>query len=103
MDSMRVVRVARAILANPADDRGLEAWASARTLGRRFVAETSLSFTQWTQRARLMRSLEMLATGSSVTTVAIELGYRSVSAFIALFKRTLGTTPSAYATKHAAR
>lgn len=102
------MRVARAILANPADDRGLEAWAafagaSARTLGRRFVAETSLSFTQWTQRARLMRSLEMQATGSSVTTVAIALGYRSVSAFIALFKRTLGTTPSAYATKHAAR
>lgn len=100
----RVVRVARAILANPADDRGLDAWAafagvSARTLGRRFVLETSLSFTQWTQRARLVRALELLANDLPVTTVAIELGYRSVSSFISLFKRTFGTTPSAYASK----
>jgi AraC-like DNA-binding protein len=97
----RVLRVARALLDNPGDERGLEAWAawagvSARTLGRRFVAETSLTFTAWTQRARLLRGLEMLAAGMQVTTIAIELGYRSVSAFIALFKRTFGVTPSTY-------
>jgi AraC-like DNA-binding protein len=97
----RLVRVARAVLDHPADDRGLDAWAawagvSARTLGRRFVAETSLTFTAWVQRARLLRALEMLAAETPVTTVAIELGYRSISAFIALFKRTFGVTPSLY-------
>ena len=37
----------------------------------------------------------MLAEGQAVTVVALDLGYDSVSAFIALFKRTLGVKPSA--------
>ncbi|CAO3459690.1 Transcriptional regulator, AraC family [Azospirillum argentinense] len=97
----RLLRIARALLDDPGDRRGMGAWASwagvsERTLSRRFVAETGHSYTAWRQRARLMRALEMLAEGSPVTTVAIDLGYDSVSAFIALFKRTLGVTPSAY-------
>ncbi|PWC57341.1 AraC family transcriptional regulator [Azospirillum sp. TSH58] len=97
----RLLRIARALLDDPGDRRGMDAWAawagvSERTLSRRFVAETGHSYTAWRQRARLMRALEMLAEGVPVTTVAIDLGYDSVSAFIALFKRTLGVTPSAY-------
>ncbi len=97
----RLQRIARALLEDPADRRGLEAWASwagvtPRTLSRRFVAETSLTFTAWIQRARLIRGLEMLATGAAVTTVALDLGYSSVSAFIALFKREFGATPTVY-------
>jgi AraC-like DNA-binding protein len=97
----RLLRIAHALLANPADRRGLDAWAqwaglSSRTLSRRFVAETSLSFTEWGQRVRLMRALEMLASDSSVTAVALDLGYSSVSAFITLFRRTFGVTPAVY-------
>jgi len=97
----RLLRIANALLAEPAQHRSLPDWAgwaglSARTLSRRFVAETSLSFTAWTQRMRLLRSLELLAGGQPVTQVALELGYDSVSAFIALFKRELGCTPAAY-------
>ncbi len=97
----RLQRVARALLESPADRRGLDAWASwagvaPRTLSRRFVVETSLTFTAWVQRARLIRALEMLAGGAAVTTVALDLGYSSVSAFIALFKRELGATPTVY-------
>lgn len=97
----RVAKVARALLDDPADRRGLAAWAkwaglSSRTLGRRFAAETGLSFTAWAQRARLLRGLELLAAEVPVTTVAIELGYRSISAYIALFKRVFGVTPSVY-------
>ncbi len=97
----RLLRIANALLAEPAQRRSLQDWAawtglSARTLSRRFVAETSLSFTAWTQRVRLLRSLELLAGGQPVTQVALELGYDSVSAFIALFKRELGCTPAAY-------
>jgi len=47
-------------------------------------------------RARLLRGLELLAEGQSVTTVALELGYCNISAFIALFKRTFGVTPTRY-------
>jgi AraC-like DNA-binding protein len=41
--------------------------------------------------------MERLACGASVTSAAFDAGYSSVSAFIALFKRTFGVTPSAYA------
>ncbi|MBT8329591.1 MAG: helix-turn-helix domain-containing protein, partial [Desulfofustis sp.] len=37
-----------------------------------------------------------LGMNEPVTTVAIELGYDSPSAFISMFKRTLGETPGRY-------
>lgn len=37
-----------------------------------------------------------LAYNKSVTSVAIDLGYDSVSAFINMFKKTLGDTPKRY-------
>lgn len=88
-------------VAEPANDQGLEYWAdrtaiSARTLSRRFVQETGFNFTAWRQRARLMRSLEMLAAGMSVTAIALDLGYATASAFIGVFRRTFGATPAAY-------
>jgi len=97
----RLSRVARALLDNPGDQRSIEEWAkwagiSERTLSRRFVVETGFSYTNWRHRARIMRALEMLAEAVPVTTVAFYVGYESVSAFIALFKRTFGVTPSAY-------
>lgn len=97
----RLQRIARALIANPSDDQGMEHWAdwaavSLRTLSRRFVTETGFNFTAWRQRARLMRSLEMLATGTPVATIAYDLGYSSPSAFISLFKRSFGQTPANY-------
>lgn len=97
----RLAKIAQAVLDDLADNRRLEDWAeqagvSARTVTRRFPLETGFSFTQWRQRARLMRSLELLAAKQSVTSVAFELGYDTVSAFIALFKRHFGTTPRRY-------
>ncbi|MET4575028.1 AraC family transcriptional regulator [Ottowia thiooxydans] len=97
----RLQRVARALIADPADDGDLEHWAawgavSSRTLSRRFVTETGFNFTAWRQRARMMRSLEMLAAGMSVTAIALDLGYSTPSAFIGLFRRTFGDTPAAY-------
>ncbi len=97
----RLLRIARAILAEPAAERSLEEWAAwaaigARSLSRHFVLETGFTFTAWRQRARLLRALEMLAESVPVTTIALELGYSTPSTFIALFKRTFGTTPAAY-------
>ena len=85
----------------PADARELEDWgktvgASGRTLARLFNTETGLSFGRWRQRRRLMAALERLAAGAQVTTVAFDLGYRSPSAFIAMFRRELGATPGRY-------
>ncbi len=97
----RALRIARALVDDPADPRDLDQWASEvgasrRTLTRLFAAETGMSFRTWRQQRRLLRALELLATGQSVTDVAIELGYDNASAFIAMFRRCLGTTPARY-------
>ena len=97
----RLRRITSAIADNPADNRRLEDWAkwatiSTRTLSRRFTAETGFCFTEWRQQVRLLRALELLSVGTSVTTIAFDLGYETVSAFIAMFRRKLGVTPTRY-------
>lgn len=96
---MRVV--IDALLTDPADSRGLADWASragagARTLARLFEREAGMSFGAWRQQLRLLRSLERLGAGESVTNVALAVGYESPSAFISMFRRNLGTTPARY-------
>jgi AraC-like DNA-binding protein len=96
-----LIRLTDALTADLADDRRLEEWAkwanvSPRTLSRRFVADTGLTFAQWRQQARMLRALERVADGVPVTTLSLELGYDNVSAFIDVFRRTFGTTPGRY-------
>ena len=69
---------------------------NARTLTRAFQRETGLSFIQWLRRLRLLAILDALAAGHSILNVALDLGYDSPSAFSAMFRRTLGVSPSAY-------
>lgn len=97
----RLRKIAAALHRRPADGRRLEDYArdvgaSARTLARRFVAETGLGFSAWRQKLRLLIAIERLGAGQPVTTVALDLGYDSPSAFIAMFKRRLGVTPKGY-------
>ena len=84
--------IANGVYAKPFETAG----ASRRTLERLFVAETGLTFGKWRQRARLLRALRRLALGEAVTSVAYEVGYESPSAFVAMFKKTMGTTPRRY-------
>ncbi len=97
----RLCRVTSALRSAPADGRSLAEWArhggaSERTLARLFLGETGMTFRAWRQQLRLLRALEMLAAGTAVTRVALELGYDSTSAFSAMFRRALGTSPTEY-------
>lgn len=97
----RLKRLCGALRQNPADARTLEQWgaavgASGRTLARMFVKETGMSFAAWRAQVRLLAALARLAAGDKVTSVALDLGYDSPSAFIAMFRRQLGVTPSRY-------
>ena len=97
----RLRKIAQSLINDPADQRSLDEWArevgaSKRTLTRLFPAQTGMSFRSWRQQRRLLRALELLATGYSVTTVALELGYENTSAFIAMFRRTLGASPTRF-------
>lgn len=102
----RLRRITATIAADPADQRTLAGWsrelgASPRTLTRRFVGETGMTFQAWQRQARLHAALVRLAGGEAVTTVALDLGYASPSAFIHAFRRSLGATPRRYFTAHA--
>ena len=97
----RLKAVTDRLAADPGDGRALAGWArvagaSERTLARLFLRETGLSFGAWRQRLRLLAAIARLAEGQAVTAVAFDLGYDSPSAFIAMFRRTLGATPGRY-------
>jgi len=94
----RARRVADRLADDPADARPLAAiargsGASARTLQRLFRAETGMTFDAWRRQLRLSHALTRLAAGGSVTEVALDAGYASVSAFVSIFRRTFGETP----------
>lgn len=93
--------VCAALLEDPGSDQPLERWAdragaSPRTLARRFQAEVGMGFRAWREQARLAEAVSRLGAGIPVGLVAADLGYRSPSAFIAMFRRNLGCSPGAY-------
>jgi AraC-like DNA-binding protein len=94
----RALAVARCVLEKPLISDTVHGLAkqhgvARRTLERRFRDETGMSFGMWRQKARLLDSIRLLAEGKSVTDTALDCGYSSVSAFIAAFKGTFGSTP----------
>jgi AraC-like DNA-binding protein len=94
----RAKRIAAMLQKQPADARSLvelskQAGASKRTIERLFKSETGLGFGKWRQQLRLGHALRLLAAGEPVTTVALDVGYDSISAFISAFRLTFGKTP----------
>lgn len=97
----RAVRIVQALLANPGRHKTLERYcrdcgASKRTVQRLFIAETKMTFGRWRQQLRLLHGMQLLASGEKVAGAALEAGYGSTSAFISMFRKQLGTTPTRY-------
>ena len=97
----RLAAVCRRVVERIGGDETLDALArdaglSTRTLARLFQRETGMSFLAWRQQARLAEALTRLASGQPSTLVAQDVGYASPSAFAAMFRRMLGTTPARY-------
>ena len=97
----RLLRVCEHICATPSDastltEFGRRFGTSPRTLERLFPAETGLSFSLWRQQARALAAIRLLGEGRPVTSVALDVGYESPSAFGAMFRRLLGVAPSDY-------
>lgn len=102
----RLRRLAETLIDDPSLRFAIEEWgarvgASNRTLTRLFQRETGMSFGRWRQQLHIGLALQRLASGQPVTDVAFDLGYESASAFIAMFRRMLGTTPARYFTEAA--
>jgi AraC-like DNA-binding protein/quercetin dioxygenase-like cupin family protein len=99
----RVRRIAMALREDPSDPRTLAQWgravgASGRTLSRAIRTETGMTFSTWRTQIRIGAALRLLAAGTPVTRTATEVGYLTPSAFVAAFRRTVGTTPGQYFT-----
>ncbi|WP_126456200.1 AraC family transcriptional regulator [Sulfuriflexus mobilis] len=89
---------------NPAEGIDMTHWAtrlsmSERTLARLFKKETGLTPVQWLHHLRVLKAIELLEGGESVKCVAFDVGYNQASAFISMFKKIAGHTPSTYAKK----
>lgn len=72
---------------------------SKRTLERVFKTETGMSLREWYRQARVHRAMVLLAAGSSVTNVALDVGYSSTSAFVAAFRKVIGDSPAHYVSR----
>lgn len=97
----RLRRACDVIVADPADQRDLDALAKEAGMGRRtftraFRADTGMAFAAWRQQIRLMAALSMLGEGRPITAIACDVGYESPSSFTAMFHRVLGVPPSHY-------
>lgn len=69
---------------------------SSRTLSRLFTKELGMSFSDWRIRLKLLEAIKRLGEKQSVKEIAFDLGYENTSAFIFMFKKNLGKTPSNY-------
>ncbi len=97
----RLVRIAEILMNDPSEARTLVqlcrvVGASKRSVERLFQLETGMTFGRWRQQLRLMEALRLLAQGAKVTHAALESGYSTPSAFVAMFRKALGVTPTAY-------
>ena len=97
----KIAAITAALTAQPGDRRTLVEWAaqvamSERTLKRLMVQETGLTFGRWRRQLHLVIALRELAGGATVQRVSGDLGYESATAFIVMFKKALGTTPTRY-------
>jgi len=97
----RLLKVCEVLMKSPSTHDSMtllgdRAGTSVRTLGRLFKQETGLTFGQWRQQLRLSEAVCQLSLGQSVFSVARDMGYTSVNAFSAMFRRALGAAPQQY-------
>lgn len=93
--------IVEAIVADPSDPRTLSDWAaelgvSTRTITRTFRAEAGSSLGRWVATVRAQRAVMLLGNGVDTEEVAVQMGYRSASAFGAAFRRVTGATPGMF-------
>lgn len=99
--SPEALAVAQDLLRFPGSPLSVESLAarqnvSAKTLQRRFVAETQLVFSEWRTRARVRAAAAHLASGQTIATTRRSVGYTTPSGFTHAFERHVGISPREY-------
>ena len=73
-----------------------ECGASLRTMQRVFVEQVGIPLARWRNQVKMAAAVQLLARGKSVTHVALDLGFESVSAFIFSFRQYCGDSPGQF-------
>jgi AraC-like DNA-binding protein len=99
--SEKLLHISQQLNLFPDNNQSLGSWgrvvgASSRTLSRAFKNETGLTFSQWRIRLKLQTAIRQFYAGQPVTNVALNLGYRSISAFVFMFRTNMGKTPGQF-------
>jgi AraC-like DNA-binding protein len=63
---------------------------------RFFHREVGTDFETWRRQVRLMKAVELLASGRRIKEVAFAVGYGQATTFVAMFRRSFGLTPKAW-------
>lgn len=99
-DEPRLARIASELADDPSNRSTMAQWAkrvamSENSLARLVQSETGLTFGRWRQQLQVIVATEALQRGNGAAGFG-DLGYQSVSAFITMFKKALGTSPARY-------
>lgn len=97
----RLRQLTQGLLVQPASKLSGAQWArrigmSERSMSRLLLQEVGMSFGRWRRQLHVILSLQRLARGESVQTVALELGYESASGFVTMFRKAMGKPPARY-------
>ena len=104
----RLLKAAQSVITSPSaaaslDQLAVRAGMSRRSFARHFRSQTGLPFARWKRAVIAQHALELVAAGHKVSSVAVDLGYESVSAFIAMFRRQYGESPRQFLIEHSER
>ncbi|WP_115720235.1 helix-turn-helix transcriptional regulator [Gallaecimonas mangrovi] len=96
LQEMAAALVAKAELPVTVEQAAKALHISPKTLQRRWQQSCGSAFKSWLIQLRMLKAAELLGHGQSVTAVALELGYQSISTFIDIFKARFAVTPGQY-------
>ena len=104
----RLLKAAQSVLTSPTAATSLDQLAacagmSRRSFSRHFRSQTGLPYARWKRAVIAQHALELVAAGHKVSSVALDVGYESVSAFIAMFRRQYGESPRQFLVDHSDR
>jgi AraC-like DNA-binding protein/quercetin dioxygenase-like cupin family protein len=104
----RMLKAAQRVLARPTAAASLDKLAagvgmSRRSFARHFRSQTGLPYSRWRRAVIAQHALELVAAGHKISSVATDVGYESVSAFIAMFRRQYGESPRQFSIENSDR
>jgi len=104
----RLLKAAQSVLTSPTAAASLgklavRAGMSRRSFARHFRSQTGLPYARWKRAVIAQHALELVAAGHKVSSVALDVGYGSVSAFIAMFRRQYGESPRQFLLENSER